>query len=48
MNRVFLFRTIACAIALLPLCGCRPKSHETSQTGMVSKFKLIKAVLEYQ
>ena len=26
----------------------RTKSHETSQTGMVSKYKLIKAVLEYQ
>ena len=26
----------------------RTRSHETSQTGMVSKFKLIKAVLEYQ
>ena len=26
----------------------RTRSHETSQTGMVSKFKLIKVVLEYQ
>lgn len=26
----------------------RTRSHETSQTGMVSKYKLIKAVLEYQ
>ncbi|MBQ2151317.1 MAG: hypothetical protein II434_07320, partial [Bacteroidales bacterium] len=26
----------------------RTRSHETSATGMVSKYKLIKAVLEYE